>query len=91
VWAVALVDDEVDDLEHGAQARRELGRRREFEAGVMLSEALLGAGDPLGDGRLGLQEGAGDLADGEAAHQPERQRHLGVAVQARVAAQHHQP
>ena len=58
---VALIEDEVDDLEHRRQTRGALGAARNLEGNALLGERPLGADDALSDGRLGDEEGAGDL------------------------------
>ena len=59
---VALVEDEVDDLEDGGEAGGELAAAGDFEGDVRFGEGAFGANDALGDGGLGDEEGAGDLA-----------------------------
>ena len=71
---IALVEDQVDHLQHRRQAAGELGAARHLERHAGLGERALGAHDALRDGRLRHQEGAGDLFGGEAAEQPQRQR-----------------
>ena len=46
---VALVEDEVDDLEHRRQAGGELGPARDLEGDARLGEGALGPDDALGD------------------------------------------
>ena len=62
--AVALVEDQVDHGEHGAQALREqvVGRDAQRNRGV--PDLPLGPHEPLGHRRLGDEEGAGDLFRG---------------------------
>ena len=71
---IALVEDQVDHLQHRRQAAGALGATRHFERHAGLGERALGAHDALRDGRLRHQEGAGDLVGGEPAEQPQRQR-----------------
>ena len=68
---VALVEDEVDDLEDGGEAGGELGAAGDFEGDVVFGEGAFGADDALGDGGFGGEEGAGDLVGGEAAEEAE--------------------
>ncbi len=82
---VALVEDQVDDLEHRRQPRLQLGAARHFEGHVRLRQRALGAHDALRDRRLGRQEGARDLAGGEAAEQAQRQRHPRLGGEHRMA------
>ena len=88
---VALVEDEIDDLEDGGQpgGPRLAVRRLERNAGA--GQRLLGADDALGDGRLRHQVGAGDLGRGQAAEQAQRQRDPGLHGQHRVAGREDQP
>jgi hypothetical protein len=58
---------------------------------VGLSDLRFGAHDALGEGGGGNQEGVGDLFGGEAAHFPQREGHLGVGGQGRMAAGEDQP
>ena len=49
---VALVEDEVDDLEHRRQAGGKLGPAGDLEGNLLFGERPLGPDDPLGDRRL---------------------------------------
>ena len=55
------------------------------------ADLALGPHQPLGHGRLGDEEGPGDLGRGQAAQGPQGQRHPGFEGQRRVAAGEHQP
>ena len=68
---VALVEDEVDDLEDGGEAGGELEAAGDLEGDVFVGEGAFGADDALCDGGFGGQESAGDLVGGEAAEQTE--------------------
>src|SRR5439155_26656672 len=46
---IALVEDQIDHLEDGGEARHALGAARELEPDVRLGEGPLRADDPLGD------------------------------------------
>ena len=87
---VALVEDQVQDPQHGAQAIGQfvVGGHREADARV--ANALLGAADALRHGRLRHQEGPSDLGGGEAANRAERQRDGRSGRERRVAAQEEQ-
>ena len=87
---VALVEDEVDDLEHRGEARRELVAAGHLERHVRFRERALGAHDALRDGRLRDEEGARDLGRGEAAEQPQRERDPRLGGEHRVAAGEHE-
>ena len=63
---IALVEDEVDDLEHRGQARGELGAARNLERHVRLGERALRSDDALRDRRLGDEECARNLFGGQA-------------------------
>ena len=54
------------------------------------SQGPLGPHDALGDGRLGGQEGPGDLVGGEAAEQAQGERHPRLGGEHRVAGHEHQ-
>jgi hypothetical protein len=82
----ALVEDQVDDGQHGPEAVGELGLAGDPVGDPGVADLALGPDQPLGHGRLGHQEGAGDLGRGEPAQQPQRQGHLGAGAERRVAA-----
>ena len=88
---VALGEDQGDGGEHRVQAVGQLGGAGDAVGGVVVAELALGPHDALGHGRLGDQEGPGDLGHLEPAEQPQGQRHLGVGAEGGVAAQEHQP
>ena len=81
---------DVDDGEHGINARRELRHGRHPERDARHGDLLLGASDAGRHGRLADQERPGDLGGGEPAEQPESQRHLGIAADRRVTAREHE-
>ena len=68
---VALVEDEVDDLQDGEEAGGQFGAAGDFEGDLFFGEGAPGADDALGDGGFGGEEGAGDLSGGEAAEETE--------------------
>src|SRR5438552_2418405 len=72
---VALVEDEIDDLEHGRQARGELRPARDVERDARLAQGPLGPDDALRDGRLRHEERPRDLVGREPSQQPQRERH----------------
>ena len=89
---VALVEDQVDHLQHRRQARRAARRRAAPRTGTCASrQRALGAHDALRDGRLGDEERARDLGGGQAAEQAQRQRDLRLRRQHRVAGDEDQP
>jgi hypothetical protein len=81
-----LVEDQVDDRQHGIQpvGQQVLGRHPEGDPGGL--DLALGPHQPLGHGRLGDQEGAGDLAGGQAAERPQGEGDLRLGGQRGVAA-----
>ena len=83
---VALVEDQVDDREHGGEAigQQVVGRHPERDPGGL--DLALRPHQPLRHRRLGDQEGAGDLAGGQAAERPQGQRDLRVGGERRMAA-----
>ena len=88
---VALVEDEIDDLQHRGEPLREFLAARRLIGQPRFRQRPLGAHDALGDGRVRLQEGARDLLGGQAADHPQRQRRAGLARQQRVAGGEDQP
>ena len=70
VRSVALVEDQVDDGEHGGQARGQLGALGHLVRQAAVADRALGAHEPLGDRGLGHEEGARDLRRREAADEP---------------------
>ena len=83
---VALVEDQVDDGQHGPEPVGQVGLVRDPVGDPGVADLALGPDQPLGHGRLGHQEGAGDLGGGEPAQQPQGQRDLGAGGERRVAA-----
>ena len=83
---VALVEDQVDDREHRGQAVRQpmVGGHRERDGGRL--DLRLGPREPALHRLLGDQEGARDLLGGEPAERAQRQRHLRLDGQRRMAA-----
>ena len=68
---VALVVDEVHDLEHRAESLGQLWTRRDLEADAGVRDGLLGPDDALRNGGLGYEIGAGDLGHREAPDEPQ--------------------
>ncbi len=88
---VALVVDEVDDLEHAIEARGAVGLHGHFEGDAGPGDRSLGPNDALPDRRLGHDVGACNFGHGEAAHEAEGQGHAGGDGQDRVAGHEDQP
>ena len=88
---VALGEHEV----HAGQHRRQpLGQQvagRHPERDVGGADLGLGPAQALGDRRLGLQEGAGDLAGPQPAHESQRQATWAAGGERGVAAREHHP
>src|SRR6266571_2292514 len=82
---VALVEDQVDDLEDRAQPPGELAGRGDLERDLRLGQGPFRPDDPLRDRRLAGQERPGDLVRGQAADQAERERRPCLGGQDRVA------
>ena len=87
---VALVEDEVDDLEHRREPVRELRAARHLERHAGVRERALGPHDALGDGRLRHEKRPGDLVGREAAEQPQRQSDAGFLREDGMARREHQ-
>jgi hypothetical protein len=84
--AVALVEDQVHDREHRGEAVGEQMRRRHAKRNPRGLDLAFRASEPLRHGRLGHEEGTGDLLRLEAAERPQGERDLGVERECRVAA-----
>ncbi len=82
---VALVEDQVDHLEHRRQTVGQLIPAGDLERHAGLGERALGADDALRDGPLGDEERSGDLRRRKAAEQAQRQRDARLLGQDRVA------
>lgn len=83
---VALVVDQVDHCQHSGEPLVQVGRRRHAEGDPRCSDLRLRAGDPLRHRGLGHQEGSGDLADGQAADEAEREGDAGLHREGGVTA-----
>ena len=71
--------------------RRAASRRRgDLEGDPRLGERALGPDDPLGDGRLGDQEGARDLVGRQTSEQPQRERDPRLGREHRMAGDEHE-
>ena len=84
--AVGLVEDQVDDGEHGGQpvGQQVVGRHPEGDPGRL--DLALGAHQPLRHRRLGDEEGARDLGRGEAPERAQGERDLRLGGERWVAA-----
>lgn len=88
---VALVEDEVDDLQDGGEALIAVGAVRDLERHPRFRQCPLRPDDPLGDRRFGAEVGPGDLLGGQAAHQAQGERDPGVRGEDGVAGGEDQP
>ncbi len=88
--AVALVEDQVDDREHRGEPVGQQVSRRDSKRDTRNLDLALGADEPLCHGRLGDEEGARDLLRLETAERSQRERHLGIERERRVAAREDQ-
>ena len=84
--AVARVEDQIHDREHGGKAVGEQvgGRHPKGNTGGL--DLGLCPHEPLGHGRLGDEEGARDLLGPEPTQRPQRERHLGIECEGGMAA-----
>ena len=88
---VALVEDQVHDAKHAAQAVGQLLVGRHPVRDVRVRDLALRTDDPLAHRRLGDQERAGDLAGGQAAERSQRERDARGHVQRGVTTGEDQP
>ena len=88
---VALVEDEIERRQHGAQTGREIGVARHLVGDAGRSDLRLRAHHALGHGGLGDQERARHLGGGQAAEQPQRERDARLGCERRMAAGEDQP
>ena len=82
---VALVEDQVDDLEHRRQTGGEFGPARDLERDARLAKGPLRPHDALGDGRLRDEERARDLRGLQPPEQAERERNARLGREHRMA------
>jgi hypothetical protein len=88
---VPLVEDQVDDRQHGGEPAGEQVISGHLAGGRALLDLLRGARQPLRHGGLGDQERPGDSAAAEDAGGPQRQGDLLLSRQRRVAAREDVP
>ena len=84
-------EHQVHDGQHGVEPVRQFGGIRYPVRDPGRRDLLLRPGDPGGHGRLGHQERPRNIAGGQTAHQPQRQRDLSLPGQRRMAAGEDQP
>jgi hypothetical protein len=73
-------------VKHAIETAGPFGGRRHFVGQVLVSDACLGANDPLGDGGGLAEIGGGDLFGRQAAHFTQGERDLRIGRQYRMAA-----
>ncbi len=83
---VALVEDEVDDRQHGPKTIGQVGLMRDAVRDPRVADLSLGADQPLRHRRLGDKKGARDLRRGQPSQQPKGQRDLGAGSERRMTA-----
>ena len=84
--SIALVEDQVDDCEHGREAVREQVRGGYAKRDPGSLDLPLRPDEPLRHGRLGDEERAGDLLGLQPAERPQGERDLRIELERRVAA-----
>jgi hypothetical protein len=89
--AVALVEDEVQDAEHGVEPLRQDARRRDPVRDAGVTDLPLGPDEPLGERRLWHEEGACDGRRLEPAERAQRQGDPGLRRECRMAAGEDEP
>lgn len=87
---MALVEHEIDHLEHGLEALGAVDGARHRERDPRIRERTLRAYDPLPDRRLRDDERARDLRGGQPPDEPQRQRDALLGRQDRMARGEHQ-
>src|SRR5262249_5532218 len=87
---VALVEDQINHLEHRRKSRGELGPARNLEGHALLSQGPFGPDDPLRDGGLSYKKCARDLLRRQTSKQPEGERDAGLARDPRMTGNKHE-
>jgi hypothetical protein len=90
VAAGALVEDQVNDLQHRAEVLVSLLTARTSKVETGAAERLLGPYDALGNSRFVRQKGAGDLARCQLANQTQGERRARLRGQSRAASEENQ-
>nr|QPG01998.1 hypothetical protein WM98B_00145 [Acinetobacter nosocomialis] len=88
---VALVEHQIDHAQYAVEPGRQRGRLRHFIGHARIADLALGAHDALRERGRCDEEGTCDLLGGEAAYLAQRQRHLRLGRQHRMAAGEDQP
>ena len=87
---MALVEDEVDDGEHGAEPVGQLVVGRDFHAHALLAQRALGAHEPLRDRGRRREQRPRDLLHAQAADEAQRERDARLGRERRMAAREHE-
>src|SRR5205085_10764183 len=82
---VALVEDQINDLQHGGEAGRELSPARNLDRNALLGEGAPRPDDSLGNSSLRNQECPGYLLRRQASKQAQCKRNSRFSRQYRVA------
>ena len=88
---VAFVEQQVKRVQHAVEPPCQLLALGDLKRNLLIANLLLRACQPLGDRRLGGEEGAADFRHAEAAQGLQGQRDLRLVRNARMAAHKHQP
>ena len=88
---VPFVEHEIEDLKDRVEPVRQFGPRGHLIRNPRVADLRLRTDDPLGDGRRAGQECVRDFLGRQAADLTQRQRHLGIGRQCRMAAREDQP
>ena len=78
-------------MEHGVEPLRQIGARRHFVGHPRVADLGFRADDALRDRRRRREERTGDLLGGQSADFAQRQRHLRIGRNCRMAAGEDQP
>src|SRR5713101_9661862 len=82
---VALVENEIDDLEHRRQTFGQLRPARNFEGNVFFSESPFGTDNTLSDSRFRNEKCPSDFLSRQASEQAKRERNASLGREHRMA------
>ncbi len=88
---VPFVEDEIEDSKHRRQPSNALFATRHLERHLLRGERSLGPDDALGDRGLRDEERPGNFVRRQAAEEPQRERHLRLGREYRVAGDEDEP
>src|SRR5437762_2288475 len=83
---VALIEDEIDDVQHARETIREVRTLGDVVGDPGVADLGLGANDALGQRRRGDEKGRRDLLGRESANLAQRHGDLCIGIQCRVTA-----